>query len=144
MAKRVQSLTGEAKDAFLERAAASAGGGDVLEALKRDVTRVWVRIEALASGVPEAATDALPAEDAAAADDAFDPYTPNVIVVIRTKGREAALAALQRIAAPANLRLLAREQQLGIEAELSAADEIRQAIVAAAERRIANRRAAAS
>lgn len=141
MAKRVQSLTGDAKDAFLERTAGSAGSAEALGALKRDVTRLWVRVEALAA---DAAGEMQPTEEAAPADDGFDPYTPNVIVVIRTKGRDAALAALAGITAPAQLRLLAREQQLGIEAELSAADEIRQAIVAAAERRIANRRAAAS
>ena len=42
------------------------------------------------------------------------------------------------------LRQLAREQQLGISADLAEASDIRLAIVAAAERRIANRRAAAS
>jgi hypothetical protein len=44
----------------------------------------------------------------------------------------------------ASLRLLAREQQLGIANDLDEAADIRLAIVAAAERRIANRRAAAS
>lgn len=74
----------------------------------------------------------------------FDPYSPNVIVVIRTQGREAVLAELDGIADVDCLLLLAREQQLGIEPGLSCADDIRLAIVAAAERRIANRRAAAS
>lgn len=75
---------------------------------------------------------------------AFDPYDPNVIVVLRTKGREAALQALSNIAQEANLRLLAREQQLGIPGDASSLSAIRDAIVTAAERRIANRRAAGS
>lgn len=74
----------------------------------------------------------------------FDPYSPNVVVVFRTRGREAVLEELTSIDDIACLRLLAREQQLGISHDLDEAAEIRLAIVAAAERRIANRRAAAS
>lgn len=79
-----------------------------------------------------------------AAEPAFDPYDPNVIVIIRTRGRDAVLDQLSGIADVEHLRLLAREQQLGIASDLASAADIRQAIVAAAERRIANRRAAAS
>jgi hypothetical protein len=43
-----------------------------------------------------------------------------------------------------DLRLLAREQRLAVGAGLSSAAELRAAIVTAAERRIANRMAAAS
>lgn len=75
---------------------------------------------------------------------AFDPFSPNVIVVIRTRGREAVLEELHSIDDVDCLRLLAREQQLGIAGDLVSASDIRLAIVAAAERRIANRRAAAS
>ena len=74
----------------------------------------------------------------------FDPYTPNVIVVVRRSGRAAALAALDAIVDMDNLRLLAREQRLSIASGLADAAEVRAAIVAAAERRIANRMAAAS
>lgn len=74
----------------------------------------------------------------------FDPYEPNVIVVVRTKGREAALQALALIARESDLRLLAHEQQLGIPGDASGLPAIRDAIVSAAERRIANRRAAGS
>jgi hypothetical protein len=82
-----------------------------------------------------------PAYDAAPA---FDPYSPNVIVVLRKGGREAALRALDAIESLDNLRLLAREQRLSVSADLSSAAELRAAIVAAAERRVANRLAAAS
>jgi hypothetical protein len=77
-------------------------------------------------------------------DESFDPYSPNVIVVFRTRGRDAALAELHSIENVDCLRLLAREQQLGIASDLDDPSAIRQAIVAAAERRVANRRAAAS
>ncbi len=69
----------------------------------------------------------------------FDPYDPNVIVVVRTQGREAALTALARISRESDLRLLAHEQQLGIPGDAADLPAIRDAIVAAAERRIANR-----
>ncbi len=74
----------------------------------------------------------------------FDPFSPNVIVVLRKSGRERALEALAAISETDHLRLLAREQQLGIAQDLETADEIRIAIVTAAERRVANRRAAGS
>lgn len=100
----------------------------------------------------EGAEAAVPPEGAAALDEPgpgdrplppFDPYNPNVVVVVRTAGRERALAALGSIDRVENLRLLAREQQLSVAADLATPAELRAAIVAAAERRIANRRAAA-
>lgn len=74
----------------------------------------------------------------------FDPFSPNVIVVVRTAGRDAALAALTSIDSPDHLRLLAREQRLAVAGEPISATDLRMAIVAAAERRIANRMAAAT
>ena len=74
----------------------------------------------------------------------FDPFSPNIVVVVRKSGRAAALAALDAIDDLDNLRLLAREQRLSVSAELASAAEVRTAIVTAAERRIANRMAAAS
>jgi hypothetical protein len=74
----------------------------------------------------------------------FDPFSPNIIVVVRTAGREAALAALTAIDSPDNLRLLAREQRLTVAGDAASAADLRIAIVTAAERRIANRMAAAT
>jgi hypothetical protein len=93
-------------------------------------------VEPAWNGADDGAEPQLPA--------AFDPYSPNVVVVFRTRGREAVLEELTSIDDVASLRLLAREQQLGIANDLDEAADIRLAIVAAAERRIANRRAAAS
>lgn len=73
----------------------------------------------------------------------FDPFAVNVIVVLRTAGKDAALEALNTIADTENLRLLAREQRLSVDEELATPQALSAAIVAAAERRIANRRAAA-
>ena len=147
MAKSVNSLSGAAKDAYLRQVPASesdlgtAATERLAERLQAEISRVWVRTSApaMTDAPPEPAEPDVPA---AATD--FDPYTPNVIVVVRTAGRETALAALGQIAAAENLRVLAKHQQLGIDHDLAAPDEIRSAIIAAAERRIANRRAAAS
>lgn len=145
MAKAVKSLTGAAKDAYLRRAVARTEALDpataegVARRLSADVSRVWVRVDALDRGLDTPAEQPQVSQAAA-----FDPYTPNVIVVVRTVGAAGALKALAAIADIDNLRILAREQQLGIEAELQTLEEIRVAIVAAAERRIVNRRAAAS
>ena len=147
MAKSVNSLSGAAKDAYLRQVLASesdlgtAATERLAERLQAEISRVWVRTSApvMADAQPEPAETDAPTT---AAD--FDPYTPNVIVVVRTAGRETALAALGQIAAAENLRVLAKHQQLGIDHDLATPDEIRSAIIAAAERRIANRRAAAS
>ena len=73
----------------------------------------------------------------------FDPFAVNVMVVLRTKGKAAAIAALNAIGTADDLKLLAREQQLGIGEELTTTADLSAAIVTAAERRLANRRAAA-
>lgn len=74
----------------------------------------------------------------------FDPFSPNIVVVLRRLGRAAALAELEAIASADDLRLLAREQRLSVAADLTSAVDLRAAIVAAAERRVANRVAAMS
>lgn len=71
----------------------------------------------------------------------FDPYSPNVVLVLRKSGREAAL--LDVIENVENLRLLAREQRLNVGGDVASPAEMRLAIIVAAERRIANRMAAA-
>ena len=91
----------------------------------------------------EPAAVAAPTAPEAAPSAPFDPFAINVIVVLRTAGKDAALEALNNIADAENLRLLAREQRLSVDTELATAHDLSAAIVAAAERRIANRRAAA-
>jgi hypothetical protein len=161
MAKGTRALTGAAKDAYLKRSLraeaelAEPVRERLTERLRGEIASVTLKA-APATDVAEAGPDkerpaashvlatAAPATPLAAAPSVFDPYNPNVIVVIRTRGREAVLAELAGIDDVDHLRLLAREQQLGIGGDLTNAVDIRMAIVAAAERRIANRRAAAS
>lgn len=150
MPKTVNSLTGPAKDAYLRQLLAtepelgSAGRDRLAEKLQSEVTRVWVRSSSPAVVGHGAVLPEAGAAGETATPLGFDPFTPNVIVVLRTGGRDKVLAALGQIDAVDHLRSLAREQQLGIDPELALPDEIRSAIVTAAERRIANRRAAAS
>lgn len=163
MHKSRRALSGGAKDMYLARAIAEQPGLDAatalslarrltediaLVALKRPVRLSEPRSEPETEHQPGAVAmmavvDSELAETSAAAVE-FDPYSPNVIVVFRTHGREALLEALSAIDDTANLRLLAREQQLSLAVDLDDAAAIRAAIIEAAERRIANRRAAAS
>ena len=160
MARTKRFLNGAAKDAFLKQVLAAEPGLDeatrerLALALQSSIALVSLRRH---SGPNPVAVDA-PVETRNSATEAhepkvpatategepFDPYSPNVIVVFRTLGRDAALAELHAIEDIDCLRLLAREQRLGIASDLADAADIRRAIVAAAERRIANRRAAAS
>ena len=135
MTKETKALSGAALDRYFRRILRTETGLDagiverLAERLKVDVAQLRLRVVPPAEPVPERAP--------------FDPFSPNLVVVVRLGGRDAALAALAAIESPDDLRLLAREQQLSVEDEAVTADELRRAIVAAAERRIANRRAAA-
>jgi hypothetical protein len=117
---------------------------------------VSVPAESVAAVAPQPSTD-IPVEQPATraelpppilepglAAEPFDPFSPNIVVVVRKSGRAAALAALDAVDSLDNLRLLAREQRLSVSADLASVAEVRAAIVTAAERRIANRMAAAS
>jgi hypothetical protein len=155
--KRGGQLWGRSKDAYFRRLLGSEAGlgmeavERLLKRLRSEVARVELR-EAGRRGMTGGPVQQPPEADAnATTGDAdplppaepFDPYSPNVIVVVRTRGRDAALAELADISSADDLRLLAREQQLSIDAGLRSAEEVRLAIVEAADRRIANRRAAA-
>ena len=99
---------------------------------------------AIAAEPPAIRAEPPPIAEPALAVEPFDPFSPNIVVVVRKSGRAAALAALDAIDSLDNLRLLAREQRLSVSTDLASAAELRTAIVTAAERRIANRMAAAS
>lgn len=144
MAKTTRALSGAAKDAYFKVTLESEAGLDgaiaerLLDTLKASVSQVRVRLDRASRQSDTASTEVAGAVEA----EAFDPFTPNVILLLRTSGRDAVLAALRTISAD-NLRSLAREQQLSIGGDLSTADDIREAVVTAAERRVANRKAAA-
>jgi hypothetical protein len=167
MARTKRFLNGAAKDAFLRQVLAAEPGLDeetrerLALALQSSIALVSLRHhgapDSVRADVPVETRNGATAHESEALDatgsgpgataterEPFDPYSPNVIVVFRTLGRDAALAELHAIEDVECLRLLAREQRLGIASDLANAADIRHAIVAAAERRVANRRAAAS
>lgn len=79
----------------------------------------------------------------------FDPYAFSVVALMSKKGREALSIRLAAIGSNAHLVQLAEAQGLeldpaAVDATPETIDSLRDAILAAAERRIANRRAAAS
>ncbi len=146
MAKPTRPLTGFAKDAWLKRQIAAGGSiAEITRRLQAEIASLKVRATHTAARVAIDTRSALDiGADAGSDAQAFDPFTPNVVVVVRTRGAETARAALSAIPSVDDLRLLAREQRLAVEEGIADQPGLVAAIVAAAERRIANRRAAAS
>ena len=158
MKKETKALSGASQDAYFRRVLkahpnlSAAERDRIVRQLREEVAQLRLRVKVpgdlAASPDPPSAPAAQPAAAvpqpaAGSAGLPFDPYSPNVVVVVRKSGREAAVAALAAIDSTENLRLLAREQRLNVDADVSSAAEMRTAIVMAAERRIANRVAAA-
>ena len=147
MAKKTKALSGASQDAYFRRvlkANPNLPAEDrerLVGRLRQDIAQLRLRTQARTETRAPLPPVGLPTP--AAVTSTFDPFSPNVIVVIRKSGRDAALAALAGIDSAEQLRLLAREQRLAVPANVSSAQELRAAIVAAAERRIANRMAAA-
>lgn len=97
-----------------------------------------------------AAPAARPAAVAAVGGDtaeAFDPYAIGLVPTYQREGADGLEAKLAEITSLANLRKMARSQQIALPADLRGEDadidDVRSAIVAAVGKRIANRRAAA-
>jgi len=78
---------------------------------------------------------------------AFDPYAFGLVPTFQRHGAEGLMAQLETVANVADLRKLARAQQIVLPIELRAgeaeADAVRQGIVSAVAKRVADRRAAA-
>lgn len=74
----------------------------------------------------------------------FDPYAFSVAALLKREGPEGLRARLSAISAAADLLALAEAQHLSLPDGLTAADAIRDAMIASAEARLAGRRAAAS
>ena len=150
MGKKTKALSGASQDAYFRRVLKAhpnlpAEDRDLLVSrLRQEIAQLRLRTHARADMQGPAPPAPTPTPSPAPAAPPFDPFSPNVIVVVRKSGRDAALAALEAIDSLDDLRLLAREQRLAVPADLSSAAELRAAIVTAAERRIANRMAAAS
>lgn len=160
MQKKTKALSGASQDAYFRRVLKaypnlSADERDrLVRRLRQEIAQLRLRRSFREAETAVATTPTAPepvkapaapaAPEPAKTSAPFDPFSPNVIVVVRTSGRDAALAALTSIDSPDNLRLLAREQRLAVAGDVASAAELRLAIVTAAERRIANRMAAAS
>ena len=74
----------------------------------------------------------------------FDPYAFSAMVVLSKTGRDGLARKLTEIKGADNLRKFAEAQHLGIDRKLTKIDDLRKAILVAAEQRLADRRAAAS
>jgi hypothetical protein len=74
----------------------------------------------------------------------FNPYLFSAIVVLAKQGRDGLIKRLQEIKSAENLRAFAEAQHVPVDAKLRRLDDIRKAIVTAAEQRLADRKAAAS
>ncbi len=74
----------------------------------------------------------------------FNPYLFSAIVVLAKQGRDGLMKRLQEIKSAEHLRAFAEAQHVPVDPSLKRTDDIRKAIVAAAEQRLADRKAAAS
>jgi hypothetical protein len=114
------------------------------EALTKAVNRmlVWE----IPDEAPRAETPDLAAKEKArhARAENFNPYLFSAIVVLAKQGRDGLIKRLQEIKSAEHLRAFAEAQHVPVDAKLRRLDDIRKAIVAAAERRLADRKAAAS
>lgn len=151
-------------------ASGSADPASIAEALAREITEVRVRretwealqapsshVELAAPSVPIGHPDqgavahaegtgepAAPQEPIAEAAPPFDPFIFSAVAVLTRKGRSGLAQALDAIGRAEDLRRLAEAQHLVLPDGLADVALLREAVIAAAERRIAERRAAAS
>jgi hypothetical protein len=99
------------------------------------------KVETSAVQVPAPA----PAPAAAAAKSVpFDPFAFSAIVVLTKQGPDGLLAKLATIAAPADLKAIAKAQHIAVPPTALSADDLRAAIVTGTAARIADRQAATS
>ncbi|SFV27895.1 hypothetical protein [Hyphomicrobium facile] len=74
----------------------------------------------------------------------FNPYRFSALVTLSKHGREGLMTRLQEIKSAENLRAFAEAQHVPVEPSVKRTDDIRKAIIAGVERRLADRKAAAS
>ena len=74
----------------------------------------------------------------------FDPYAFSAMVVLAKQGKDALVRRFAEITSVENLKKLADAQHLGFDRSLTKIDDVRKALLAATEQRLADRRAAAS
>ncbi len=74
----------------------------------------------------------------------FNPYLFSALVALAKHGRDGLMLRLKDIKSAEHLRAFAEAQHVPVDATLKRTDDIRKAIVAGVERRLADRKAAAS
>lgn len=112
-----------------------SSGTPVSDGKDRVITAPTTGVADTAKAVPAPAPPAEPP---------FDPYAFSAVAVMTREGRTGLLARLTDITSAKHLRQFADAQHLALPAGLEDPAELRTAILAATERRIADRRAAAS
>lgn len=114
-------------------------------ALTKAVNRMLVwempEVDAPAS---DAGKPAVATATAKAQAEPFNPYRFSALVVLAKQGRSGLLKRLQEIKSAENLRAFAEAQHVPVDAKLKRVDDIRKAIAAGVEQRLADRKAAAS
>jgi hypothetical protein len=126
----------------------AAAAEKLAEALTKAVNmmRVWEMPALEAPAVSSAAKGKTKPQtvEATPAAAAFDPYAFSAMVLLAKTGRDGLLKRLIEIKSADNLKALAEAQHLAINAALKKPEELRKAIIAATEQRLADRKAAAS
>jgi hypothetical protein len=161
MTRSTKALSGVAKDKLLRGLVAGVAhvpddvARRVTDVLTSSLTEVRVRRDAWETvrhgGVPAPVAPPAEAKVAPAAKPAtaasietFDPYGFSAVALLTRKGKAALAAELDKIDSAEHLRQIATAQHLAIDPGLADVAGIRAALVAATERRIAERKAAAS
>lgn len=168
MARTTRQLSGGGKDKFLRNIVAGDKGIDgesarrLAKTLTDAITEVRVRREVWEETSKPAAGEkglrAAKAKPAAApktneqppgavpptpAAEPFDPFAFSTVALLTKKGKAALASALEKISSTADLQAIAVAQHLAIDPSVDDVAALREALVAATERRIAERRAAA-
>jgi len=153
MTKGTQLWPGEKMRGFFRahiRRATPLGEADaekLVDALAKAVNfmRVWEMPEAPVAPAQQPATVKGKSGDAERAEPKpFDPYAFSAVVVLTKTGKDGLLKRLADIKTAENLKALAEAQHLAIDRNLKKVDDLRKAIAAATEQRLADRKAAAS
>jgi hypothetical protein len=164
MARTTKQLSGGGKDKFLRALIATEADiapaaaerlGDTMAAaiadirVRREAWEPTANVPAIPTATPAKAATApatrlSPLADAAPAALAFDPFVFSALAVLTKKGAAELADRLAAITSVGDLHALALAQHLTVDAQLSDAGALRAAIVNATEKRLAERRAAAS
>ncbi len=157
MGKTTRTLSGAGRDKyFRERLAAQHGvAPEAASALSaqfaREIAHIRVRLPLAPAGAPPSQTVSQTGSQAEQAVDQpdnsiqlFDPFAFSAVVVMTKEGRGGLAKLLQAIDTADNLRALAKAQHVALPKGLDSPQSIRTAILDGVEKRIGNRRAAAS